>query len=78
MKPHMGASSSPAKAPRRQQIRINTDQVPDSLRSALQAAEVQEIAHALLETIQENPLELPRATPVACPGAPYSRRKNRR
>jgi hypothetical protein len=75
MKPHRSVCRPLASDLGLQQIRIDTDYVPDFLRSALQSNEVQEVAAALVKTVQNDHREQPRATPVASPGAPYSRYK---
>lgn len=71
-------SSQLAAGIREPEVRIETDRVPDSLRPALQSEEIQEVAAALMEAIRNDPRNQRMATPVACPGAPYRRRKNTR
>jgi len=59
-----------------QQSLVEAGGVPDSLRLALQSEEVRAVTLALIEELTCDPRELPRCTPVACPGAPYSRNKS--
>jgi hypothetical protein len=47
--------------------------VPEFLRYALDSHEVQEVTEKLVETINQDPRELPKKRQVACPGAPYTR-----
>lgn len=76
MKPQRYVSNPSAKNACRPEVRINTERVPVSMQAALQSADVQEVAAALVEAVRNDPRNQPVATPVACPGAPYRRRKS--